>query len=163
MKLAQFILIPVLFFLACAETPPVAPAPAAPTKVDTLYDTLVLATYVYVTDTVVEFAIDTVYEDSVRYSAVDMLEVGVLFAKRELWNRNGIGSLYFSSYPAICTHNAQVYATLDCDVFGVRGSIDVLQGNVGQGLHYFRAGLIYRSGDMADTASWELREIEVWR
>lgn len=160
-KLAQFLFIPILFFLACAESPPVAPAPMAPVKTDTVFDTTIVT--IHVTDTVFEFAIDTVYEDSVRYGAVDILEVGVLFAKRELWNQNGIGSLYFSSYPAICTHNAQIHATLDCSVFGVRGSIDVLQGNVGQGTHYFRAGLIYQGGDMADTASWELREIEVWR
>lgn len=157
MKFALFI--PILFFLACAETPPVAPAPLVPAKTDTIYDTLTI----YVTDTVVEFAVDTVYEDSVKYIAVDMMEVGVLFAKRELWNQNGIGSLYFSSYPAICHYYAQIHGTVDCSVFGVYGSITVIQGNVPNGTYRFRAGLIYQGGDMADTTSWELREIEVWR
>lgn len=173
MKLNQFVFvfISVLLFLTCSETPPpIAPAPMVPVQIDTVYDTIVdiREYYIYHTDTIVEFAVDTVYEDSVKYSAVDMLEVGVLFAKRELWNTIGFGSMYFASHPAICTYKAQVHASGVCGIFGVRGAIVVLQApshsDIGQGTYCFRAGLIYRGeGNMADTASWELREISVWR
>lgn len=113
-------------------------------------------------DTVWSLRVDTVYVDTIKYVAIDIMEMALEFARQQ-WT----GSSYFSPNVGLSKFELLVNNSNYNDLsFQVRGKLHVTQtqDSKGEGWHYFKCILKhYGSGSYDEIDNWILIDIDIWK